>query len=147
MKLLSILLLSLGLSFGSWADEALAYLCVTEASAGVFLDRDSGKWTGTSLSNDQKYIVRERTAEDAFIPGSSKWLIFMFGDGQPFGGCIDSFDENGLLKCKTLLGPLSLQESDLTFHFFQDFRFAGRTDTVAMEANLPSVQVGRCHAL
>lgn len=75
------------LASSSHAEEASpSYLCVTEQTAGFFLDKQSGAWTSTRFNPASKYIVRTiKPGDYLFYIGEPG--VFLFGNIRPDAVC------------------------------------------------------------
>lgn len=154
MKLLSALILSLGLSVSVWADDEGpdAYLCIEEHVGGVKWLNAADGWEGTKLydpEGKQKYILRRRSNEERihYSRPTDRWVFMEHGTARSWASCPGDIEMDGNLRCDGSHGNFWFNKSSLRYQLFYDHGFVDSTPSEDSSGNTPNVEIGTCTPL
>ena len=133
MKKLLILLLIIPMI--SFADS---YLCIGEASGGVYFDEKTFEASGMAFKPTTKLIFRKE---------GSGWIVSNFGEQNPLADCknIKSGTEVAALECQYLQGTARFSFNYLRFIHIYEGGWTGPEklgDVIFRDT--PNVEVGKC---
>lgn len=116
---------------------AESYMCIAEASGGVFYDTQSKNWIGAIFNADEKLMIK-KTPEDS---EDAKYRVYDYGKVFPRYVCEKDFKDNGYLFCSSAVGFFKFNKNNLRFLSSYE---AGYVDGNDNNENTPFISVGKC---
>ncbi len=129
----ALILIFIALTFSNIARAQEIYLCVSEATGGVSFDRNSQKWQGTALRNNNKILINKK---------NNKWTMKGF-DSSLENECTQP-NEYGVMSCNKILGEFNFNIK--TRRYISTY-VAGYIDGSNNNDNTPAVEIGVCSKL
>lgn len=125
---------------------AQSMICTVEMSAGIALDRSTGKWTTSTFRPEAKYVVR-RSSNPKF-----KYEVAQLGGRHPTAFCEREF-EQGVLRCAGFGHEFYFSRGDMRFLSFYKMGYWNESAIAAAAPgrregdDTPAVNAGPCAAL
>ena len=117
---------------------AESFLCMGEASGGVYFDEKTFEASGMAFKPTTKIIFKKE---------GSGWIVSSFGEQKPFSDCeiIKSGNEVAALECSYLQGTVRFSFDYLRFIHIYEGGWTGPEklgDVIFRDT--PNVEVGKC---
>jgi hypothetical protein len=146
-KMKHIAWMAVGMVLAGPAAAQDAYLCISDAAAGMAFDKDRGSWVATTFKAGERYIFRK--AEEPKLGG--RWVLFQFGKTSlecPMDETPDVGAGSIVLFCQNSVNQFEFSKQSLRFeyHYVGGYVFSPQSERDE-DRDTPNIQIGKCSPL